>query len=234
MNTTIKLTDRNGIVIETGQNIEEILTDDYGYNDYYIDGLFIHSIDENKNTVLLKKYDDDEGYIVPCEDVEVIVNIKELAEHYDLNYIETTTEANGYPRNLKFALTGFDSFEKVQELADMYNLNIQSFRKRDGWQLWSRDNNTMYEPYKLNVQRDFGDNYSEENEDSIVQTIEDNISNVNNPVKFLKNQLELLEECEKVNEDEVVVSCYGSYYDTFPYESMNFTHDSKSWIIGLI
>lgn len=234
MNTVVKLTDRNGIGIETGQDVKEILTDDYGYNDYYVSGLFIYSLDEDKNTVLLKQYDDDNGYVVPCDEIEVIVDIKELAEQYNLDYIETTTGSNGYPQNLQFAITGFDSFEKAQELADMYNLRIESFEKRDGWQLWSRRNNWMYQAYQLDVNRDFGDNYSEEDQDQILNTIKEIIDEVENPVKFLNSQIELLEECEKACDDEVVISHHGEYFDTLPKESMTFYHDTRHYIIGLI
>ena len=236
METGLKLTDKNGIGIAIGQDVEEILTDDYGYNDYYVSGLFVYSLDEDKNTVLLKQHDDDEGYIIPCEDIEVIVDIKELAEDYNLEYIETTTGTNGYPQNIKPALVGFETFEQAQEIADMYNLSIESFEKRDGWSLWTRNNRTMFDAYKLDAQRDFGDNYNEVDADVIIDGIKDNIDNLEyeDIADYLTEQATILEEIESAGENEVVVTYMGKYYDTLPQQSMSFYHDTRYYIIGLI
>lgn len=164
------------------------------------------------------------------------IEIIDIAEIENLNYIETTTGINGYPQNLKFALTGFENFEHAQEIADKYNLRVESFMKKYGWELWSRNNNWMYEPYKLDVDNDFGDNYSEVDEDLVRQEIKDNIDNIDpdEVVDWLKNRAELIEFCQDAEEDEVVVTYYGEYFDTFKRESMSFSHDTRNYIIGVI
>lgn len=164
------------------------------------------------------------------------IDIREIADQEGLDVIETTTGTNGYPQNLKFAIVDFDTFEQAQELADKYNLSIESFEKRDGWQLWSRGNRTMYKPYQLDVHMDFGDNYSEVDEDVIVDGIKDNIDNLeySDIADYLRGQVEILDEIEKAADDEVVITHMGEYYDTLPQESMIFYHDTRNYTIGLI
>lgn len=167
---------------------------------------------------------------------EVELDLRDIAEQEGFDIIETTTGTNGYPQNLKLAIVGFENFEDAQALADKYNLDVQSFEKRDGWQLWSRNNRTMFEAYKLDVWRDFGDNYNEVDADVIIDSIKDNIDNLEykDVADYLREQANILEEIENAEEDEVVVTYMGEYYDTLPRESMSFYHDTRHYIIGLI
>lgn len=75
-------------------------------------------------------------------------SLENIAYEHGLELIETTSEASGYPRNLKKAIIGFDTFEEAQELADRYGLTVREFTKRDGWQLWVRGGR-MWEEYSL-------------------------------------------------------------------------------------
>ena len=45
-------------------------------------------------------------------------DLREIAESNNLEVIETTSQANGYPSNLKDAIIGFESFEDAEKLAD--------------------------------------------------------------------------------------------------------------------
>jgi len=234
MNTSTKSinTDMHGIAIEVGQDVKDLYIEDEGYTQF----LYVDSIDADKGTVTLKECDEDKGYIVPCEDIEIKLSNKEIAEHKGLEVIETTTGRNGYPENLEFAIVGFDNFEDAQNLADKYNLKVESFTKKDGWDLWQRSNNWMYEPYKLNVDQDFGDNYNEVDADVIIDAIKDNIDNLEykDVPDFLREQASILEEIENAEDDEVVVTYMGEYYNTLPRESMSFYHDTRHYVIGLI
>ena len=119
---------------------------------------------------------------------EETLTVREIAENEGLEYIETTSESNGYLRNLKFAITGFYTFEQAQELADKYNLSIQSFEKRDGWQLWYRTGVTMYSAFENSAEA-YGCDYSEENEDTVTENIisrlEDEFENIESKIAFL-------------------------------------------------
>jgi len=81
-------------------------------------------------------------------------DLSEFANQYGLDIVETTSERSGYPRNLKYALVGFDTFEECKSFCDKYGFHPVHLEKRDGWQLWYRGN-TAYEPYSLS-EEDFG------------------------------------------------------------------------------
>ena len=45
----------------------------------------------------------------------------DLAAQGGFELIETTPERSGYPRNLKWAIIGFDSMEEAREYANQYD-----------------------------------------------------------------------------------------------------------------
>ena len=67
-----------------------------------------------------------------------------IAEIENLQVVDTTSAMSGYPQSLKKALIGFDSFEEAERIAGEYGLSIETFTKRDGWQLYYRTNNRAY------------------------------------------------------------------------------------------
>ena len=46
--------------------------------------------------------------------------------------------------------------------------------------------------------------------------------------------MEILKAVEEAEENELVISLYGEYYDTIKQTSMSFYHDTKHYVIGLI
>lgn len=67
--------------------------------------------------------------------------------------VETTSSLSGYPENLKWALTGFPSWEEAEEAAKALDGEIISLRRRDGQQLWTRDGRA-FEPYTRTPESD--------------------------------------------------------------------------------
>jgi len=66
----------------------------------------------------------------------------EYAEQNMLNYVETTTESNGYPSNLRFVLT-FDKISDLEFHAERLREQGHDYQRlmlhrKDGWQLWHR------------------------------------------------------------------------------------------------
>ena len=168
------------------------------------------------------------------------IDIRALAEELGLDYIETTTARNGYPQDIKPALIGFKTFSQAQEIADTYNLSIESFESKDGWHLWTRNNRTMYEPYN-NSAEDYGDNYNdlwkmdeEEFYEAEVEPALENFDNLTDLKNFIKEKEEIFEEMEKMDDEEIIITHEGRYYETIKKESMNWSHDTKHHIIGLI
>ena len=163
-----------------------------------------------------------------------------IAYQNGLELIETTSERNGYPSHLEYAIIGFDSFEQAEKIAKDNGLAIQIFEKRDGWQLYYRTGNSAHEPFK-NGADDYGDNYSEfcsADADTFyekeVKPFLDNFDDFDSLSDFLKKKKEILEELELVDEDEKIITSDGCYYETIKKTSMSFYFDTKTSVIGLI
>jgi hypothetical protein len=167
-------------------------------------------------------------------------DLKEIAEVNNLQYITTSNQANGYPSDLRGALIGFDSFTQAEELAAKFDLEIASFYKKDGWNLWYRDGGRLYEAFK-NSSEDYGDNYNEFHKGTEENFIEHELKPFfdNEELTFdsieaiLKTKKEIWEEIDKMDDDEIVITNEGRYYETIKKESMYFYHDTKHYVIGL-
>lgn len=172
------------------------------------------------------------------------INLREIAETNGLTYAESTSGSNGYPSNIKGIIIDFENFEDAEELAEKHGLSIEFFTKRDGWKLWERTNNQAHEPMK-NSSEDYGDNYSQfekmsEEEfikNEVVETITyliENGADFDTIENFIKDKRKLFNEIEAMEDDEIVITCQGDYYETIKKESMYFTHDTNHVTIGLI
>ena len=174
--------------------------------------------------------------------MKTTTKLHEIADSNNLEIIETTSQANGYPSNLKYAIIGFETFEDAEKLAAENGLQIQSFEKRDGWQLWARTGNTAYEPFKNNSD-DYGDNYSDFDGGSIGEEtfLEDEVlprladfTSFDDLESFIKSKKEVFEEIEKAGVHQKVITYMGDYSETIDTESMYFYHDTRHFVIGLI
>ncbi len=221
-------TDIKNVELEIGQTIKEIYLENYGYVNgkiTYIGGEYVVIDDEHQ---------------IDIDEVEVEIDVRNLAEQLGLEVIETTTGTNGYPQNIKPAIVGFESFEQAADLADRYGLNVESFRKRDGWQLWNRDNATMFKPYQNSASK-YGDNYtdfSKMDEDDFIENevlpFLENFSDFESLNRFISIEKEIWEEIDKMEDDEIVIVQEGNYLETIKEESMEFSHDTWNYIIGII
>lgn len=168
-----------------------------------------------------------------------------LAGNKELIKVETTSSGIGYPENLKSAIIGFDNFEEARKLAEENNLEIETFYKKNGWNLWARSGNTAFEAF-TNSAEDFGDNYLEvyaESEADFIENEVDPIISNNNHwesfeeyTNFLKEKKEVWEQIEEADpEKEVVITYCGRYFETLPKKSMQFNdQDVTTYVIGLI
>ena len=166
-------------------------------------------------------------------------DIYEIAELEDLKVIETTSEANGYPRNLKKALIGFENFEQAEQLAEKYDLSIEIFKKRDGWQLWHREGKAWgpIEP----SEEDYGDDYMTfSNEDyeyfyeNEVNPFISEFDNFEAVQDFLDKKRKIYNAIEDLDDNEMVLTCQGEYCEVIPKKTMIHSYDSKTFAIGLI
>lgn len=75
--------------------------------------------------------------------------LQEIAFNNNLELVETTSNGTGYPEDLQYALIGFESFEQMKSIMQEHNLRSYTLKKRDGWNLWYRQYQGVYEPYEI-------------------------------------------------------------------------------------
>ena len=167
-------------------------------------------------------------------------NIHEVAEENNLDVISTTTGKNGYPQSVRYAITGFPNFSEAEKLAEKYGLRITTFWKKAGWQLYVRDRNTTFEPMRISAEN-YGDDYMAFDSSSVesfyedeVKPLLDDINSLEDLEKFVSARKELLDEIKSIDETQLVIACHGHYYETIDKETMEWSFDSKTYVIGVI
>lgn len=162
-----------------------------------------------------------------------------IAHEEGLYVIETTSGANGYPENLKKALIGFDTFRQAQEIAKKYDMRIEKFFRRDGWNMWQREGEA-FGPIAISAD-DFGDDYEQYTKSDLDSFFENEVrpqigyfKNFEDLKEFIDEKEKLYNEIEDSEDGEIVVACEGRYYDTLQTARMEFSEDSKTWAIGVI
>ena len=172
------------------------------------------------------------------------IDLREIAENNGLTYAESTSGSNGYPKNIKGIVIGFDNFKDAEKLADKHGLTIEFFTKKDGWDLWERTNNQAHEPMK-NSSDDYGDNYHQfekmSEEEYILQEITPYIKDNLEDTPTFEKMSELLElhkeiysGIEEMEDDEILITQFEGGYEIIKKESMYFAHDTEHITIGLI
>ena len=167
-------------------------------------------------------------------------DLAEIANENGLQLIETTSSITGHPERLQKAIIGFDTFDQAEELAKDNGLSIEIFNQHDGWNLWYRTGCTAYEPFRRSAE-DFGDDYSEFSKDDLkdfyendVQPMVSDFDSFDALRSFLDQKEKITKEIEKAEDDEIVITCCGEYYDTIKECTMSYHYDSHSYSIGLI
>lgn len=168
-----------------------------------------------------------------------MIDLRELAEQNGLRFVEATSESNGYPRNLKDALVGFDTFEEAEALAKEHGLDIMLLHKRDGWQLWYRQG-YAHEPMRI-TSADYGDDYSalvymeeEDFYDEEVAPMLDAFSTLAELKAFIEDKEEIWEEMSTMGEDEIMILHDGKFYEKIAKNPMSWSFDTHNYEIGLV
>ena len=167
-------------------------------------------------------------------------DLVEIAIENGLQLVETTAKSTGYPERLQEAIIGFDTFEQAEELAKENGLSIESFHQNEGCDLWYRTGSTAYEPFRRSAE-DFGDDYSEFSKEDLedfyeneVQPMVSDFENFDDLRSFLDQKEKIKDELEDAEDDEIVITRCGEYYDTIKERTMSYNYDSHSYAIGLI
>lgn len=78
-----------------------------------------------------------------------MIDLEEYADDHCLELVTTTEGTNGYPKNLKKVVTGFDTFEDALQCAREIKGEVCLISKRDGHQFWMNNGRT-YGPIEIN------------------------------------------------------------------------------------
>ena len=163
-----------------------------------------------------------------------------IASRHNLTMVETTSDATGYPRSLQYALIGLEDFEQARAIAREHNMDIICLNKIDGQQLWHRGN-SMYEAIRPTT-ADYGDDYNmydgamteEEFYENEVLPMLGNQETMQDLIEFAEICKEVSEEISVADETQWVITLNGRYYDTIDKEVMEWSHDTHTYIIGLV
>lgn len=166
--------------------------------------------------------------------------IEEIAYENHFELIDTTDSSTGYPSHLKKAIIGFDSFEEAESLAKEHGLAIKVFTRRDGWDIWYRTGNSAREPFERSCE-DYGADYMAYTKDdqatffeSEVQPMIADLESFDDMRGFLDNMQEIYHAIEDADDDELVITYEGHYYETIKKAVMEYTLDTHHYAIGLI
>lgn len=164
--------------------------------------------------------------------------IKYVGEQEGLDLIDTTCGMNGYPENIGYALVGFESFDKAEEVSIRYGLTIESFHKMDGWNFYERKG-LASSPIHVSAAY-YGDDYDQISkanvntyyEDKVVPLLEE-FDNIDALFEFLNNEKDLMDRMKLLNDGEIIITLDGRYYDTVKEKSMSLYKDSHEYVIGV-
>lgn len=165
--------------------------------------------------------------------------ILDRAEELGYEIIETTSEGNGYPSNLKKAVIGFEDFEDAENFAKENGGEIIDLKRKAGQQLWSRggrafepfymskiyDNDPCYEMYFCGDEERFTDNVKEQiaelNDFALIQAL-------------IEEKTEIWDEFCTLGENEFILVKDGKFEDVIEEERMAYEYDSTYYRIGVI
>lgn len=160
--------------------------------------------------------------------------MRELAEELGLEVVETTSEATGYPRALRDALTGFATFEDAEQVAEANGLQLVWIDRRDGWQLWHRGN-TACCPMEL-TESDYGDDYEfvadaqyyDVAAREVMKDMLDDGVEFDKIRRYLGNVEEVLAAIYTLDDDEAVLLHEGRYVEVINTRTIEWSFDTKN------
>ena len=182
--------------------------------------------------------------------------LHDIAESNGLDVVETTSQRNGYPSEIKKAIVGFMDWAQLREVVQKYEivpLYSLELHKRDGWDLWYRGSRTSV-PMEFRVDK-WGDNYYSLNGDwkdervfmknhvmEIFEGFRENTDNLtfDNIRNFFDNFSEIWNEVQLIGDldAEVVVRTDNDgvhrYVETMRTHPMGINHDGRSVQIALM
>lgn len=165
-------------------------------------------------------------------------DINQIAQELGLQLVSTTSEASGYPRNLRTAVIGFENWQQAEEVAAEIGGDIINLHKKEGWQLWARQGSASG-PYE-NSAADYGDDYEElsaGDEDELTESLKAymegprEFSEIYDYVQRLKD---IADEMAALEEGQVLICRDNSIVAVINKVSMAFSEDCNHYVIAVV
>lgn len=169
---------------------------------------------------------------------EIRDNILETYDHLDA--IEITRGINGYPTGLHAAVTGFNSMEEAERIAEEFGGEVVSVHRKAGWSLWE-SKGWATEAYGMDR---FGedDGHHHVNTPAAVDELLrdylsggfDEIATVESLAEITEKFTKLSEAAEFIDDDEILLVDATDYtFTTEKVSVMNFCEDSNYYAIAV-
>jgi hypothetical protein len=165
--------------------------------------------------------------------------ILDRAEELGYEIIETTSEGNGYPSNLKKAVIGFEDFEDAEYFVKENGGEIIELKRKAGQQLWSRGSRA-FEPFYMSTIYDNDPNYEMYfcgDEERFTDNVKEQIAEFNDFAliqSYVEDKSEIWDEFCTLGENEFILVKDGKFEDVIEEERMDYEYDSTYYRIGVI
>lgn len=167
-------------------------------------------------------------------------DIYDIAETNGLEVVETTTGSNGYPRELRLALTGFESASHLHEVEEMYKMEAVELARRAGHELWNRSHAGYVEPYDMAEVYDDDSNriyFDEDFLDAEIVDFGEEISRGMLDLEDISERVELFKEIRdnlETIDDTQFVRVHGNDVEVVERYVMSYEYDGTYHCYGLI
>lgn len=157
--------------------------------------------------------------------------LNEAAQNFNLEIVNTNSDLNGYPSDLK----------EAEKVAEEIGGHVEKLVRPFGHEFWTRDGR-MYEPVSFTAEM-FGDNYAifedaENYWNDCQEGLADRIEccDLEEVEKTLKDVREAYDVIDNLDEGEVALceNYRGIYLYRKTLSPVEYTFDSKDYAIGVI
>jgi hypothetical protein len=170
--------------------------------------------------------------------------IIDLVESEGYTIGERCLELSGYPRtNEDRPILGFDTYEELEEFCSKYGGEPTLFKRKDGWHgtFWYATGWMGRALTADDYLEDLGDNYN------IAYSFEDEIISAKDIVCYMLSNYDMYEaikyinkldcikdEFDRLEDDEVIITCQGEYFETVKEKMMKYYHDTWTYEVGCL
>lgn len=166
-------------------------------------------------------------------------DISAIAYEAGLGTTTVTFGSNGYPSNLRLAITDFEDFDEAMHIAEANDLDIVVLHQRDGWNLWECKGTTD-RPLTISA-ADYGNSYrqyTKGNIDDIVDEAKETILGMDNldaMEETLSRARDVADEVADLEDDQMlIVNEDNLIVDTIREQMMKWSYDTHHYCIAVM